>query len=457
MKKYIKVLVMILPLFIILSCNNEADIEPTPKEQNLSMNGNVSTRSLSDVSSFNGMLHFNDEFELRAFIESNNQFRVSWSNDPVIRASNIEDFNNDYNYVSLESYYMSLNGNEKSEEGYMAYPVMQYLLNEKREFAVGSKIYKYLIFGEVAIIENLSIEGLNDVRESGLHSSHDEVSYFNTNTGVLSFRQNPTGVGPNSNPSVCSGYLSLLHEIGIGATSNRVSLDGLVKGTGLCPYGLKLTIDWGDGTVMEQTGVTSFSRHHDYLIDGFSTGECQDFIITVDIEWVSDCPPCEKGRKYTKVIEVELCRIPDVCLKSDVVKFHQEVKTFIGGKKYKLIGEIGIDNSLNIFNDWTKTLWAKASFFEAEHPLSVDYTPAYASAGIGLDIVGPIFGESSCSTPILTIDTSPSEVTGYSYEENHNLLNTAYTKRTGEERLTGIFWAGTGSNEGNFIKFEIEL
>ncbi|MCG8330474.1 MAG: hypothetical protein MI974_22445 [Chitinophagales bacterium] len=457
----IKFSVIFCLLLVISACNPERKFEPLLEKQDLLIDARelLDVSSLPDINSYHGMLHFNDEFELEDFIDSVNVLRADWSIEPATRASILDDFNAHYDYVSLETFYQSLNGNEESEEGYIAYPVMQFLLNEKKEFAVGDKIYKYLNYEEVAVIENLSIEALDDVRETGLHSTHELVSYFNSE--LETSRKNNKGSGGHTTVNSCSGYLSIFHSIGRGDTANRVSLDGFIKQlSGICGHALAVTIDWGDGTVQNINTINnlSFFRYHDYDVsaDFMQGNECYDYTITVELEWKQACGNCPKGRKVTKEIEVELCYRDDLCEKSDIVRSHSEIKTLNSGVRYKLEAEIGMDNSLNIFTQWTNKLWAEVSFYKAPHPTSIDWEPAYAYEGIGLDITGPLYGEESCLIPATTIEPSPNEITGTHYEEEHNILY-EYTKRTGDDRITGSFWAGTSEHPGNTIQFEIKI
>ena len=53
---------------------------------------------------------------------------------------------------------------------------------------------------------------------------------------------------------------------------------------------------------------------------------------------------CPKGKKSVRTIEVELCPVPDLCVKGQRINRTSQIfYPAINGPKYKLVGEIGVE------------------------------------------------------------------------------------------------------------------
>lgn len=388
--------------------NSERKAQPSIENQNLLKDYiSISSRSKSATGDY---LHFSTIEELEDYYDNLKSLSKEWDydseeskeyNEEVAGDPAIYSFNEHIGFFSLGQYYDELDLVDENYRDnvpdYIGTPIFQQLLSDKKEIAIGNNIYKVLEMDRIAVISDLSNEGLEHVRENTIHSDHSNVEFFTRGDGTSS-KIIPIDDFDDFDDwddwDDCFTYLSVIPKTYKGSNANKVTLrsriNGLPEG---CEGAVTSQIDWGDGT-------TSYglSGDHEYSIPSWITSEdCVEFTITVTSEWIMDCGECEKGKINSRTIKVELCPEDDCTQYEGPGEKRKTFDYAWAGNTYRLIGEIGVDNG-----------WAPIPFFDRRHVWSKSTLYRKQSNGsykkwratvIKAKLHGPIWRELSCSVP----------------------------------------------------------
>ncbi len=426
--------------------NTTDAIELSQKNQSV-LNNFISSLAVKDIggdpSLMNGMLKFETKESVeeyyKALKESRKEFNLSQEED--LAFDNISFpfdklINEEMGFVSLRDHYDLITDYNSEEldlgiEDYIGTPILQHLLSDKKEIAIEDKIIKYMPMNLSVAIEELNEEALEDVRENGLGATHPMVKFYNSKgQSVPHLGPNgpgPDGPGPDGNQ--CNAYYRKNYTVGVGDDSNKVRLFARAYKTGCVDnHAVQYKVEWGDGTSSTFYGGYI---NHTYPVPNFITGDCQTFDIKLTITFVKDCWPCLKGKQWVNEFSVTLCPIDDVCTDEENENSQSKIfKTFQYGFDYRLLGEIGVDNSIFIPFNWDRKVWARSTFYKEDGNGWKKHTP---SGELMARIHGKAHYSDECILPV-DIDQEESKQAKSVYIEDDSSF-TIYTHETGSDVL----------------------
>ena len=305
--------------------NSNSQIQLTEKNQQFVEDflSNTSQRSDLIIPTLNeGMLNFESVEDLYSYYDALKEERQAFtlSNDELAAFDNVthpfdKSVNEELGFVSLRDHYdvntdYSSEGLEEEIEDYIATPILQTLLSDKKEIAIGGKIVKYMPMDKTVAIEGLNSEGLEDTRINGLGAIHPSLTFYSRQTGKAVSNLGPNGPGPDGpgpNENTCKAYYRKDFTTGIGDDANKVRFFSRVYSHG-CQYNnsIQYKVEWGDGTTSTYSGGYI---NHTYPTPNFSIGECHTYNVKLTITFVDNCLPCLKGKQWVNNFSITLCPI----------------------------------------------------------------------------------------------------------------------------------------------------
>ena len=388
-----------------------------------------------------GMLHFNSSDAMSTFYENLKVLSDSWDYSGRGETPYDDDFLGD---PAITLYYQSIgfrclqdeyNTLEQDDENYrenvdyyIGSPRKQLLLSSQREIAIGNEIYVDLPMNQQAVISNLSIEGLQDVREKGLFSAHPDVKYIVKETGERRklIEEDDDGDG-------CWTNLYVTKKTFVGWDANKLELRLYMSPCtfgGQTPQNVQYTIEWGDGTTTYSSQGT-----HAYATPNFIFGDCHTFNIKITGKLLSACGGCPAGYTVTRTFNVTLCPWED-CDNYEGEK--ERSKTMVvNGTTYKMVSEMGIDNSVFIPFDWNKEIWAKNTFYRRKS--NGKYKKHVPSKEIGVKLYGYFSLQDDC-LQTYELDKTKVQKKKDVYVEQQTNVNEIYIQETGPYQAYSDHW-----------------
>ena len=391
-----------------------------------------------------GMLHFYSEKDARLFYDEVNRLSDKWDyddpsnstyNNQVLGDPALASFYTSLGFTSLSQYYDIVDMQDQyyrdNDKDYIGSPILQTLLSNKKEIAIGNKIYKMLTMNKVAVINNLSVAGLQNVRDKGFESDHQDVQFFNNNTNEYILTGGGDGVGPTG----CSTGLIVEAETFVGNASNEIELNVILIAQQLAGCDKYAKIDWGDGEI-DYAGFISRTTHaYNVGPEFLQNGECETFNVTVEIYNREACGGCPEGLIITRSIDVTICFEMDEC----VDDLGQNVKYQFfnqNGSDYKLVSELGHDGTLipiDITNNW----WAQSTFYEKD---GHDWDKTVPSNELAASFTGFSFAEDMCEEPGQEVTREIIQKKKEVKIEANFPVNFKFHRLTSDKRMTATCW-----------------
>lgn len=435
--------IIILLSVLFIACSKDVNLnksEPSIKNQELIISSEISTRvngedyltfnSKEDaLNYYNELNKLSDSWDYES--EESKEYNESVNGDPAIYAHNAK-----INFYSLEQYYDDLDAEGiefREDENYIGTPILQSLLSYQKEISIGDTIYKYLDMGKIALISNLSKKGLEDVRLNNVHSFHKDVEYYDITTKTRS--KNLPEIDDPDNNNNCLTFLSVAHRTYKGSLANKVRISSRIINLPAECYGnVKTEIDWGDGTITNGT----IGSHSYNIPEWITSTDCVYKTIKVTTTWLKDCGGCEKGKKHVITKVVKLCPEYDC---SDYEGPGKKIKTFDfswEGNTYRIIGELGVDNTVFLFLD-VYNVWGKSTF---QRRKSNGGWKKWTPKKLGVKVHGRIWREDTCIMPesseyskVFDDDPVIKRKNKVKYEYRSSWPRPIFTKKYEEEKL----------------------